>query len=121
LAITASKGSKQVKYFREQQEKLKAQEKHWELAGTRIGEIMGVKAKEEQEPTESTNYKYEYFFWIFNESKSRASLSRGDSIKFSSPSPPPSSPKIVFKVFIIFRVFVWSFYNCNPGYLFKKI
>uniref|UniRef100_A0A915NZG7 RNA helicase n=1 Tax=Meloidogyne floridensis TaxID=298350 RepID=A0A915NZG7_9BILA len=57
LAITASKGSKQVKYFREQQEKLKAQEKHWELAGTRIGEIMGVKAKEEQEPTESTNYK----------------------------------------------------------------
>ncbi|CAK5060077.1 unnamed protein product [Meloidogyne enterolobii] len=98
LAITASKGSKQVKYFREQQEKLKAQEKHWELAGTRIGEIMGVKAKEEQEPTESTNYKYNYiFFLIFNgiNSQSFPSLSpllpRGDAIKFFLLSPPPSS------------------------------
>jgi pre-mRNA-splicing factor ATP-dependent RNA helicase DHX38/PRP16 len=57
MAVTASKGSKQVRYFRDQQEKLKAQEKHWELAGTRIGEIMGIKAKEEVEATESTNYK----------------------------------------------------------------
>ncbi|KAF7627114.1 hypothetical protein Mgra_00009624 [Meloidogyne graminicola] len=57
LAITANKGSKQVKYFREQQEKLKAQEKHWELAGTRLGEIMGIKVKEELEPSETTNYK----------------------------------------------------------------
>jgi pre-mRNA-splicing factor ATP-dependent RNA helicase DHX38/PRP16 len=59
LAITASKGSKQVKYFREQQEKLKAQEKHWELAGTRIGEIMGVKKPKEDdsELLETINYK----------------------------------------------------------------
>jgi pre-mRNA-splicing factor ATP-dependent RNA helicase DHX38/PRP16 len=57
MAVTASKGSKQVRHFRDQQERLKAQEKHWELAGTRIGEIMGVKAKEEPEPTETTNFK----------------------------------------------------------------
>ena len=57
MAITAGKGSKQVRYFRDQQEKLKAQEKHWELAGTRIGEIMGIKAKEETEQAESTNFK----------------------------------------------------------------
>ena len=57
MAVTASKGSKQVRHFRDQQERIKAQEKHWELAGTRIGEIMGVKAKEEPEPTETTNFK----------------------------------------------------------------
>ncbi|KAL3094888.1 hypothetical protein niasHT_021463 [Heterodera trifolii] len=58
MAITASKGSKQVRIYREQQERLKAQEKHWDLAGTRIGDIMGIKAKpEETEPVDSQNFR----------------------------------------------------------------
>ena len=47
MAISATKGSRQVRAFREQQEKKNAQEKHWELAGTSIGDIMGIKVKSE--------------------------------------------------------------------------
>ena len=61
MAITANKGSKQVRYFRDQQERKNAQEKHWELAGTRIGDIMGVKAKPEEVDT-STSKDYRFFF-----------------------------------------------------------
>lgn len=43
MAIIARKGSAIVRYYREQKERRKAQKKEWELAGTRIGEIMGVK------------------------------------------------------------------------------
>uniref|UniRef100_A0A183CKF3 RNA helicase n=1 Tax=Globodera pallida TaxID=36090 RepID=A0A183CKF3_GLOPA len=57
MAITASKGSKQVRVYRDQQERLKAQEKHWELAGTRIGEIMGIKAKAEETEPDNQNYR----------------------------------------------------------------
>ena len=42
------KGSAVVRAHREQKERKKAQVKHWELAGTRIGDIMGVKKKEEE-------------------------------------------------------------------------
>lgn len=58
MAVIASKGSKQVRVYREQQERLKAQEKHWELAGTRIGEIMGIKAKTEEAEPDSQNFRF---------------------------------------------------------------
>lgn len=48
MAIVARKGSTVVRAHREQKERKKAQAKHWELAGTRIGDIMGVKKEEEQ-------------------------------------------------------------------------
>lgn len=48
MAIVARKGSLVVRKQREQKEARKAQKKHWELAGTRIGDIMGVKKKEEE-------------------------------------------------------------------------
>lgn len=48
MAITARKGSPLVRKFREQKERRKAQKKHWEVAGTAIGNIMGVQKKEEE-------------------------------------------------------------------------
>uniref|UniRef100_A0AC35UFQ2 Pre-mRNA-splicing factor ATP-dependent RNA helicase PRP16 n=1 Tax=Rhabditophanes sp. KR3021 TaxID=114890 RepID=A0AC35UFQ2_9BILA len=43
LAIAAGKGSKCVKKWKENIERKKAQEKHWELAGSKLGNIIGVK------------------------------------------------------------------------------
>ncbi|KAG8230357.1 hypothetical protein J437_LFUL000628 [Ladona fulva] len=48
MAIVARKGSALVRAFREQKERKKAQKKHWELSGTTIGNIMGVKKTEEK-------------------------------------------------------------------------
>ncbi|XP_040826897.1 pre-mRNA-splicing factor ATP-dependent RNA helicase PRP16-like [Ochotona curzoniae] len=47
LAIIARKGSQTVRKHREQEERRRAQRRHWELAGTKLGAIMGV-LKEEQ-------------------------------------------------------------------------
>ncbi|XP_028979712.1 pre-mRNA-splicing factor ATP-dependent RNA helicase PRP16 isoform X2 [Esox lucius] len=47
LAIISRKGSQLVRKHREQKERKKAQQKHWELAGTKLGDIMGVKKTEE--------------------------------------------------------------------------
>lgn len=48
MAIIARKGSLLVRTYREQKERRKAQKKHWELAGTKIGDILGVKKDEEK-------------------------------------------------------------------------
>ncbi|CAG2067907.1 unnamed protein product, partial [Timema podura] len=48
MAMVARKGSGLVRTYREQKERRKAQKKHWELAGTTIGNIMGVKKTEEK-------------------------------------------------------------------------
>lgn len=48
LAMAARKGSALVRVYREQKERKRAQKKHWELAGTKIGNIMGVEAKPEE-------------------------------------------------------------------------
>lgn len=47
MAVVARKGCAVVRTHREQKERRKAQKKEWELAGTRLGDIMGVKKKEE--------------------------------------------------------------------------
>ncbi|KAL8195159.1 UNVERIFIED_CONTAM: Pre-mRNA-splicing factor ATP-dependent RNA helicase PRP16 [Gekko kuhli] len=49
LALLARKGSQLVRKHREQKERRKAQHKHWELAGTKLGNIMGIKKEEEEE------------------------------------------------------------------------
>ena len=46
--MAARKGSALVRQYREQKERRKAQKKHWELAGTKIGNIMGVEARPEE-------------------------------------------------------------------------
>ncbi|XP_030831282.1 pre-mRNA-splicing factor ATP-dependent RNA helicase PRP16 [Strongylocentrotus purpuratus] len=57
MAQIARKGSNVVKKHREQRERKKAQHKHWELAGTKLGDIMGVK-KEDEKGTEEENINY---------------------------------------------------------------
>ena len=38
-----------VRKFREQKERKKAQHKDWELAGTNMGNILGIKKKDDRE------------------------------------------------------------------------
>ena len=47
MAMVARKGSAAVRMHREQAERKKAQAKHWELAGTKLGNLLGVEKKEE--------------------------------------------------------------------------
>ena len=48
MAQVSRKGSAVVRAQREQKERKKAQQKHWELAGSRIGDIMGVKKEDDK-------------------------------------------------------------------------
>ena len=54
MAVLSRKGSHLVKVQREQKEARKAQKKHWELAGTKLGDIMGIK-QEEEKPDAAVN------------------------------------------------------------------
>lgn len=47
MAIISRKGSQLVRKHREQKERKKAQHKQWELAGTKLGDIMGIKKTED--------------------------------------------------------------------------
>ncbi|XP_011923388.1 PREDICTED: pre-mRNA-splicing factor ATP-dependent RNA helicase PRP16 [Cercocebus atys] len=60
LAIIARKGSQTVRKHREQKERKKAQHKHWELAGTKLGDIMGVKKEEEPDKAVTEDGKVDY-------------------------------------------------------------
>ncbi|KAB0389514.1 hypothetical protein E2I00_003357 [Balaenoptera physalus] len=60
LAIIARKGSQTVRKHREQKERKKAQHKHWELAGTKLGDIMGVKKEEEPDKALTEDGKVDY-------------------------------------------------------------
>lgn len=51
MAVVSRKGSLAVRRWREQKDRIKGQEKNWNLSGTKLGEIMGVKSTEE--PDES--------------------------------------------------------------------
>lgn len=63
FAILARKGSALVRYHREMKERKRAQKKEWELAGTRLGDIMGIeKPKDELEDAEKGDYKNEHRF-----------------------------------------------------------
>ena len=66
LAVLSKKGSKLVRYNRDEKERRKAQKKEWELAGSRMGDILGVKSDEkdenEDELGEESNYKNSHQF-----------------------------------------------------------
>lgn len=49
MALIARKGSHLVRVYREQKERRKAQKKHWELSGTKLGNIMGIEKKVDEE------------------------------------------------------------------------
>ncbi|KAJ1083659.1 hypothetical protein NDU88_003814 [Pleurodeles waltl] len=78
LAIIARKGSQLVRKHREQKERKKAQHKHWELAGTKLGDIMGIKKEEEADTKPQTedgtvDYRTEQKFADHMKEKSEAS------------------------------------------------
>lgn len=68
MALVARKGSALVRVFREQKERRKAQKKHWELGGTKLGNIMGIeKTKDEEDAkfdadTDIADYKKDQKF-----------------------------------------------------------
>ena len=47
MAIISRKGCLAVRRFREEKERKKAQHKDWELAGTKLGNLLGVEKKKE--------------------------------------------------------------------------
>ena len=49
LAVLSRKGSQLVRRYREEKERKKAQQKHWELAGTKLGNVLGIKVSKEEE------------------------------------------------------------------------
>ncbi|XP_039500846.1 pre-mRNA-splicing factor ATP-dependent RNA helicase PRP16 isoform X1 [Drosophila santomea] len=49
MALLARKGSALVRNYREQKERRKAQKKHWELSGTKLGNIMGVQRPQDDD------------------------------------------------------------------------
>lgn len=49
MALMARKGSALVRVYREQKERRKAQKKHWELGGTKLGNIMGVEKRADED------------------------------------------------------------------------
>ncbi|XP_065184258.1 pre-mRNA-splicing factor ATP-dependent RNA helicase PRP16-like [Sycon ciliatum] len=61
IAVMARKGSQLLRRRREMKERVKAQQKHWELAGTKLGGLLGVKDKEDDDSkslgAKEVNYK----------------------------------------------------------------
>lgn len=62
IAVMARKGSQLLRRRREIKERVKSQQKHWELAGTKLGGLLGVKDKEDEV----------YFFVLSKRMHSRA-------------------------------------------------
>ncbi|XP_060796794.1 pre-mRNA-splicing factor ATP-dependent RNA helicase PRP16 isoform X1 [Neoarius graeffei] len=79
MAIISRKGSQLVRRHREQKERKKAQHKHWELAGTKLGDIMGIKKEEDSSDTKpvgedgTVDYKAEQKFAEHMKEKTEAS------------------------------------------------
>lgn len=49
IAVVARKGSFAVRRYREREERKRGQEKHWELAGTQLGNLTGVRRMTEED------------------------------------------------------------------------
>ena len=49
MAMVSKKGSRLVKIHREQKERRKAQKKEWELAGTKMGNLLGIEKTDDKE------------------------------------------------------------------------
>jgi len=84
MAVMARKGSLLVRQFREQKERKKAQSKHWELAGTNMGNLLGVKKKKEEVSVLMPARKYLYY--------SRLSPHPFTAAHNCHPSPPIAGP-----------------------------
>ncbi|VDM95109.1 unnamed protein product [Thelazia callipaeda] len=58
LAVVAAKGSKVVRLWREKEERKKAQEKHWDLAGSKLGNLIGIKPKPDETSNDDAGSSY---------------------------------------------------------------
>lgn len=75
MAIVSRKGSLLVRKHREMKERKKAQKKEWELAGTNIGNIMGIKKENDKEDPshgEESDFKSSQRFANHMEGKTEA-------------------------------------------------
>lgn len=57
MAQVSRKGCAVVRKHREQRERKKAQHKDWELAGTKLGNLMGIKKEDEKVSLNSILFK----------------------------------------------------------------
>lgn len=89
MALISRKGSALVRTYREQKERRKAQKKHWELAGSKMGNIMGVEKKADEEDskfdeeTDTTDYRKDQKFAEHmkdNDTTGKSNFSRNKTI-----------------------------------------
>uniref|UniRef100_F6UYA6 RNA helicase n=1 Tax=Ciona intestinalis TaxID=7719 RepID=F6UYA6_CIOIN len=76
MAVVARSGSLLVRKYREQKERKKSQRKDWELAGTKLGNIMGIKKEDDKENpdmSEDSDFKSSQRFSQHMGKKSEAS------------------------------------------------
>ncbi|XP_078482661.1 pre-mRNA-splicing factor ATP-dependent RNA helicase PRP16 [Ciona intestinalis] len=76
MAVVARGGSLLVRKYREQKERKKSQRKDWELAGTKLGNIMGIKKEDDKENpdmSEESDFKSSQRFSQHMGKKSEAS------------------------------------------------
>lgn len=73
MAVVSRKGCAVVRVHRENKEKKKAQKKEWELAGTNIGNIMGIEKKEDDEDKgDESSFKDDHKFAEVMQEKNEA-------------------------------------------------
>ena len=56
MAVVSREGSHLVRKHREQKERKRAQNKDWELAGSKMGNVLGIVEEKEPEEDEDENY-----------------------------------------------------------------
>ncbi|GFR79071.1 DEAH (Asp-Glu-Ala-His) box polypeptide 38, partial [Elysia marginata] len=73
MAVVSRKGCAVVRVHRENKEKKKAQKKEWELAGTNIGNIMGIEKKEDDDDKgDDSSFKDDHKFAEVMQEKNEA-------------------------------------------------
>lgn len=60
LAILAKKGSAIVKSLREKNDRNKMRERFWELAGSKLGDLLKVQKTEEEQEMAAVDEEYDY-------------------------------------------------------------
>lgn len=89
MALISRKGSALVRAYREQKERRKAQKKHWELGGTKMGNIMGIEKKKDDDDnkfnadTDETDYRKDQKFaehMMKDDDNSKSDFSKKKSI-----------------------------------------
>ncbi|XP_055354358.1 pre-mRNA-splicing factor ATP-dependent RNA helicase PRP16-like [Paramacrobiotus metropolitanus] len=72
MAVVARKGSAVVRYHREQKERKKLVQKQLELAGTRLGNIMGIEKAVDEKEADEKDYRTEHKFADHMQEKNEA-------------------------------------------------